>query len=115
MWSKFLWIFFISSISFSSQSYAEDFFRVSSGALLISNHGMKYTEVMDIIKKEKSWTRIRNNHYILEASAGGEFHVRLRFSGGMLIKIVSKKVRRENNYQPKLTGSTLPYHLNHLI
>jgi len=94
MQSKFLWIFFILSISFSSLSNAKDFFRVSGGDLLISDNGMSYSKVMEIINNEKSWKRIGRNHYILNASVGGEFDVYLRFRGGYLIDIVSKQVGR---------------------
>ncbi|QUM77795.1 hypothetical protein HWV00_17065 [Moritella sp. 24] len=96
MQSKFIWIFFIASISFSSLSYTKDFFRVSGGDLLISNTGMTHSEVMEIINNEKSFKQVSYSHYILEASVGGEFDVRLRFAGGKLIKIVSKQVGRKN-------------------
>ncbi|KXO13793.1 hypothetical protein AKG98_2366 [Moritella sp. JT01] len=92
MRSKLIWIFFI--LSFSSLSNAKDFFRVSGGDLLISDNGMTHSEVMEIINNEKSWTRIGYNHYILEASVGGEFDVRLRFTGDKLAKIISKQLGR---------------------
>lgn len=99
MQSKLIWIFFILSIlfSFSSLSYAKDFFRVSGGDLLISDNGMSYSKVMEIINNEKSWKRIGRNHYILNASIGGEFDVYLRFRGGYLIDIVSKQLGRMGN------------------
>ncbi|CAM3031885.1 hypothetical protein [Moritella viscosa] len=94
MQSKFLWIFFIISISFSSLSYAKDFFRVSGGDLLISNNGMTHSEVVEIINNEKSFKRISYNRYILNASVGGEFEVKLTFKGGKLTGIKSKQMGR---------------------
>ena len=92
MQSKLIWIFFIVSMSFSSLSYAKDFFRVSGGELLISDTGMTHSEVMDIINNEKSFKQISYYRYILEASVGGEFEVRLGFTGNKLTKIVSKQL-----------------------
>jgi len=96
MQSKFIWIFLIVSMSFSSLSYAKDFFRVSGGDLLISDNGMTHSEIMDIINNEKSFKQISYNHYILEASVGGEFDVRLKYTGNKLTKIISKQLGRKD-------------------
>ncbi|PKH05247.1 hypothetical protein [Moritella sp. Urea-trap-13] len=98
MQSKFIGIFFIVAMSFSSFSHAkaEDFFRLSGGGLLISGVEMRYSEVIEMINKEKSWQRVGRNHYILNASVGGEFDVRLKFRGGELTEIVSKQLGRKD-------------------
>jgi len=83
-------------MSFSSLSYAKDFFRVSGGDLLISDNGMTHSEIMDIINNEKSFKQISYNHYILEASVGGEFDVRLKYTGNKLTKIISKQLGRKD-------------------
>ena len=96
MQSKLLWIIFTVSMSFSSQAHAkaEYFFRLSGGGLLISGVDMKYTDVMAMIKKEKSSKRIGRNHYILNASVGGEFDVQFKFSRGKLTDIDAKQLGR---------------------
>lgn len=96
MQSKFIGLFFIVEMLFSPLSYAKDFFRVSGGELLISDIGMTQSAVMDIINNEKSPQRIGYNHYILEASVGGEFDVRLRYTGDQLTEIVAKQLGRKD-------------------
>jgi len=93
---KLLWITFTVSMLFSSLSHAkaEDFFRLSGGGLLISGVEMKHSEVIEMINKEKSWQRIRRDHYILNASVGGEFDVQLKFSHGKLKKILATQLDR---------------------
>jgi len=93
---KYLWLFFIGSLSFSTLSHgkAEDFFRLSRGGLLISGIEMKRSEVMTMIQQEKKWKRIGHNRYILNGSVGGEFDVQLKFSNGQLTEIVAKQVGR---------------------
>jgi hypothetical protein len=96
MQSKYLGLLFVTLLSFSSLSYAkaEDFFRLSGGGLLISGIEMKYVEVMALIDNEKSSNRIGHNHYILNASVGGEFDVRFKFRNGKLTDIRAKQVGR---------------------
>lgn len=96
MLQKYLWIFFILSISTSLQLHAKtkDFFRLSGGGLLISGVEMKYAEVIAMINKEKSWQRVTRNHYILNASVGGKFDVHLKFSRGKLTQITAKQLGR---------------------
>ena len=98
MQSALRWILFSVLMSLSSVSHAkaDDFFRLSGGGLLISGVEMKHSIVMKMINKEKSWQRVGRNHYILNASVGGEFDVRLKFSGGKLTEIVSKQLGRKD-------------------
>ncbi|WP_242066050.1 hypothetical protein [Moritella sp. F3] len=58
---------------------------------------MKYSEVMEMIKKEKSSERIGNHRYILDASVGGLFDVQLKFNRGKLTEIDAKQLGRQHH------------------
>ncbi|WP_017221124.1 hypothetical protein [Moritella dasanensis] len=97
---KYLGLMCVTLLSFSSLSYAkaEDFFRLSGGGLLISGIEMQYAEVMTLISKEKSSEQIGRNHYILNASVGGQFDVQFTFKHGKLTEITTKQMGRVDQY-----------------
>lgn len=89
-----LFISLLISVSTPVYAKAEDFFRLNNGELLISGIGMKYSEVITMIKKDKSSEQIGHNRYILDASVGGKFDVQLKFSDRELIDISIKQMGR---------------------
>jgi len=58
---------------------------------------MKYSEVMAMIKQEKSSEKIGRDRYILDASVGGQFDVQFKFSRGKLIEIEAKQLGRQHH------------------
>jgi len=85
------------SVSPPIYAKAKDFFRLNTGGLLISGTEMKYSEVMEVIKKDKLSERIGRDRYILDASVGGLFDVQLKFSGGRLTEIDAKQLGRKHH------------------